>query len=101
MVLKNYIGDFAILSFRFLTIFFFENPNSQLWPMEKSKTSIVWKTSKRRAKRSEIWDLFFFFPFGTMLNFNLFFKFQFEISKFQEASAVWILTGNIQKKFQE
>ncbi len=25
--------------------------------MEKSKTSIIWKTSDRRAKRSEIWDL--------------------------------------------
>ncbi len=24
--------------------------------MEKSKTSIIWKTSDRRAKRSEIWD---------------------------------------------
>ena len=24
--------------------------------MEKSKTSIIWKKSDRRAKRSEIWD---------------------------------------------
>ena len=24
--------------------------------MEKSKTSVIWKTSDRRAKRSEIWD---------------------------------------------
>ncbi len=24
--------------------------------MEKSKTSIIWKTSLRRAKRGEIWD---------------------------------------------
>ncbi len=24
--------------------------------MEKSKTSIIWKTSNRRAKLSEIWD---------------------------------------------
>ncbi len=24
--------------------------------MEKSKTSIIWKTSDRRATRSEIWD---------------------------------------------
>ena len=55
--LQNYIGDFLILNFRFLTNFFLQVSNSQLWPMEKSKTSIIWKPSDRRAKRSEICDL--------------------------------------------
>ena len=30
--------------------------NSPLYPMEKSKTSIILKTRARRAKRSEIWE---------------------------------------------
>ncbi len=31
-------------------------PNSPLFPMETPKTSIFWKTSDHREKRSEIWD---------------------------------------------
>ncbi len=42
---------FEILSFRFLTNFWI----SPLHPMGKPKTSIIWKTSDRRAKPSEIW----------------------------------------------
>ncbi len=30
--------------------------NSPLYPMEKPKTSNIWKKSDLRAKRSEIWD---------------------------------------------
>ncbi len=30
--------------------------NSPLYPMKKPKTSIIWKTRKRRAKQNEIWD---------------------------------------------
>ena len=44
---------FAILSFRFLTNFWI----SPLYPMGTPQTSIIWKTSDRRAKRSEIWVL--------------------------------------------
>ena len=47
---------FEILRFRFLTLFFSKNSNSRLYPMEKSKTSVILKTIDRRAKRSEIWD---------------------------------------------
>ena len=42
---------FEILNFRFLTIFLI----SPLYPMRKPKTSIIWKTSDRIAKQSEIW----------------------------------------------
>ncbi len=42
---------FEILSFRFLMNFWI----STLHPMGKPKTSIIWKTSDRRAKQSEIW----------------------------------------------
>ncbi len=45
---KNTFGIFEISSFRFLTIFFFENFKFTIVPlMEKLKTSIIW---------SEIWD---------------------------------------------
>ena len=55
---KSMFGIFEILSLRFLTIFFFSKiANSPLYPIEKSKTSIIWKRSDHRAKRSEIWDL--------------------------------------------
>ncbi len=53
---KTTFGVFENLSFSFLTIFFWKIANSPLYPMEKSKTSIIWKTSDHRAKRSEIWD---------------------------------------------
>ena len=47
--------SFEILRLRFLTIFFrkFEIHHCSLYG--KSKTSIIWKTSDRRAKPSEIW----------------------------------------------
>ncbi len=47
---KSTVLDFEILRFRFLTICL----NSPLYPMGKPKTSIICKTSDRRAKRSEI-----------------------------------------------
>ncbi len=49
---QNYLGIFEIISFRFLTIFF-KHLNSPLYPMEKQKTLIIWKTSGRRANRSQ------------------------------------------------
>ncbi len=42
---------FEILNFRFLTNFWI----SPFYPLGKPKTSIIWKTSDRGAKRSEIW----------------------------------------------
>ncbi len=45
-----FIWIFEILSFWFLTNFW----NSPLYPMGKTKTSIIWKTSNRRAKHSAI-----------------------------------------------
>ena len=48
----------AFLKFKFSDFyrFFFENFNSPLYPMEKTKTSVTWKTIDRRATRSEICD---------------------------------------------
>ncbi len=49
--------SFEIFSFWFLTrVFFSKNSNSPLYPMWKRKTSIIWQTSDRRAKRGESWD---------------------------------------------
>ncbi len=53
---QNYIWDFWNFEFAILMIFFSKISNSPLYPMEKPKTSIIWKASDRRAKRSEIWD---------------------------------------------
>ena len=53
---KNTLIIFEILSLRFLMIFFSKISNSPLYPMEKPKTSIIWKTSDCRAKRSKTWD---------------------------------------------
>ncbi len=51
-----------------------------------------------RLAISEILALFHF-PIGHNVNFqSFFFKLKFEIPKFQEASFVWIVTGNIQIK---
>ncbi len=50
---------FKILSFRFLTIFFFEKKNFKFTIVaygEAKNLIYIWKTSDRRAKRSEIWD---------------------------------------------
>ncbi len=52
---KTAFGIFEILSLQFLMNFFSKISNSPLYLMEKPKTSIIWKTSDRRAKRSEIW----------------------------------------------
>ena len=49
---KNAFGIFEILSFDF----FSKISNSPLQPMEKSKTSIIWKKRDRKAKRREMWD---------------------------------------------
>ncbi len=55
---KTTFGIFEIFSFRSLTIFFFENFKftiaAYIW--RNKKTSIIWRTSARGAKRSEIWD---------------------------------------------
>ncbi len=48
---KVLFWSFEILSFWFLTNFWI----SPLYPMGKPKTSIIWKTSDRRLKQSEIW----------------------------------------------
>ena len=52
---KTTLGIFDILSLRF---FISKISNSLiLHPLEKPKTSIIWKTSDRTAKWNEIWDL--------------------------------------------
>ena len=51
VVTKVLFWIFEILMFRFLTIFLI----SPWYPMGKAKTSIIWKTSERRAKQSESW----------------------------------------------
>ena len=51
---KNGLGISEILSFRFLTHLFLRNFKFTIVPYGKLKTSILWKTSDRRAKRSEI-----------------------------------------------
>ncbi len=51
---QNYVGIFETLSFRIFNDFCFLKISNS--PMEKSKTSIIWTTSDRRAKRSEIWE---------------------------------------------
>ncbi len=50
---KCCFGFFENLNYRFLTNFLI----SPLPPMGKPKTPIIWKTSDRRAKQSEIWAL--------------------------------------------
>ena len=52
---KTTFGIFESLSFRFLT-FFFENIKFTIIAYGDIKTSIIWKTSARRAKRSESLD---------------------------------------------
>ncbi len=52
---KITFGIFEILSFWFLTIFF-ENSKFTIVAYGEIKTWIIWKTSYRRAKPSEIWD---------------------------------------------
>ncbi len=57
---KTKFGIFKILNFRLLMIFEFsmiEILNSPLYHIGKPKTSVIWKTSNRRAKRSESWEL--------------------------------------------
>ncbi len=51
---QNYVGDFLNFEFRFLN-FLSKISLSLFYPMEKPKTSIIWKTNDRRAKRGEIW----------------------------------------------
>ncbi len=49
---------------------------------------------------SHFWDIGnFSFFIAHYVEFHSFLKFKFEISKFQEETFVWIVTGNIQKKF--
>ncbi len=52
-----------IFKFEFLIFnnLFSKISNSRLYPMGKPKTSIIWKTSHRRAKRSEIWHSWGYF----------------------------------------
>ncbi len=50
---KTTFGIFEILRLRFLMIFF-RKFQIHHCPMENPKTSIIWKMSDRRAKRSEI-----------------------------------------------
>ncbi len=52
----NYVGDFLNFEFAIFSDFLSKTSNSPFCPMEKPKTSIIWKTSDCRAKRSEIWD---------------------------------------------
>ena len=40
----------------FFFFFFLKISNSPLYPMEKLRTLIIWKTSKRRMNESEIWN---------------------------------------------
>ena len=47
-------GDFE---FRFSTIFFSDNFKFIIVAYGEIKTSFIWKKSNRRAKWSEIWDL--------------------------------------------
>ncbi len=49
----------GVLKFEFsdsLPILFFENVKFTIVFYGESKTSIIWKTSDRRAERSEIWE---------------------------------------------
>ncbi len=50
---KTTLGYFE---FPIFSDFFSKILSSPLYPMEKLKTSSIWKISDRRAKRSEIWD---------------------------------------------
>ncbi len=52
---QNYFWDFWNFEFLIFNDFFAKISNSPLYPVEKPKSSIIWKTSDRRAKRSEIW----------------------------------------------
>ncbi len=63
---------FLIFEFPIFNYFFSKISNSPLQPIEKSKTSIIWKTSERRAKRSEIWEVVVQHIWGTfdLLAFN-------------------------------
>ena len=53
---QNYVVYFWNLDFPIFNDFFPKISNSLLYPMEKSKSWIICKTSDRRVKRSEIWD---------------------------------------------
>ncbi len=50
---RNYFWVFRNFDFLLIIIFFFKIANSPLYPRDKLKTSIIWKTSDRRTKRSE------------------------------------------------
>ncbi len=54
---KTTLGIFEILSFRFLTFFFFIQHFKLSIVPYKPQTSIVWKTSDRRAKWNKICNL--------------------------------------------
>ncbi len=60
---QNCVGDFWNFKFPIFGDFFFENikftnvPNRETKNLSYVETSIIWKTSDRRAKRGEIWDL--------------------------------------------
>ncbi len=47
---------FCSFEFPICNEFYSNISNSPLQPMEKSQTSIIWKTSDRRGNRSGIWD---------------------------------------------
>ena len=53
---QSNIGDFGNFEFAIFNDVCPKFSNSPLYSIEKPKTSILWKTGNRRAKRSEIWD---------------------------------------------
>ncbi len=54
---QNSVGDFWNFEVMILTICFRKFQIHHMYPMEKLKTSNIWKMSDRRAKWCEIWVL--------------------------------------------
>ncbi len=53
---QKYVWDFWNFEFMIFNDFFYENSNFTIVAYGEIKNLNIWKTSDRRAKRSEIWD---------------------------------------------